>query len=482
MNQFYSGSPISQTTTSGRGRICSIIIIAAVLIFTQTASGQSVTGIVTDFNGYWKSDTTTVNPVKPDNNHNLLAFTYKGITYSTGVNDALLTSKGQAFIPNDFWSLPVGTLSGTITSNTKVGLGEKYDGVTNGASNPAPSNNLSGYLTDGVKGLNIGTCIANLPAGSMTYLVSNINPASIGDGIPDILVTQVADPSGSFDRYAFIDGSGNQVGNYKDIVFTSIVPVGNWTADFYDVITNPMTLSAGFTKTDRPIRLWAADLSEFGITAANYNSVTKFRINLSGNSDVAFVGYSARSFSAMNILPVKLSDFTASKVDNEAHLSWLTQSEDNAGWFIIEKSTGNGVFTAIDSVKAVGSSSGYHSYSYTDKFLVDGNNLYRLKSKDVDGRFEYSSVVSIQGNKQNGLLSIYPNPALRSTGAVVKHEIAKGDETLMVYNTSGILLLQKKITKGSWQTTVDLQRFSKGIVYLVWQNGADKKTQKLLID
>jgi hypothetical protein len=101
---------------------------------------------------------------------------------------------------------------------------------------------------------------------------------------------------------------------------------------------------------------------------------------------------------------------------------------------------------------------------------------------DVDGRFEYSTVVSVQGNKQNGLLSIYPNPALRSTGAVVKHEIAKGDEILMVYNTSGILLLQKKITKGSWQTTLDLQRFSKGIVYLVWQNGAGKKTQKLLID
>jgi hypothetical protein len=482
MNPFYSGRTISQSITSRNRRICSIIFIAAVLLFAQTAGGQSVTGIVTDFNGYWKSDTTSVNPVKPDNSHNLLAFTYKGATYSTGVNDALLTSKGQTFIPNDFWSLPVGTISGTITSNTKVGLGEKYDGVTNGASNPAPSNNIAGYLTDGIKGLNIGTCIANLPAGSMTYLVSNINPASIGDGIPDILVTQVADPSGSFDRYAFTDASGNQVGNYKDIAFTSIVPVGNWTADFYDVITNPMTLSSGFTKTDRPIRLWAADLSEFGITLANYQSVTKFKINLSGNSDVAFVAYSSRSFSAVNILPVKLSDFTASKIDNEAHLSWLTHSEDNAGWFIIEKSTGNGVFTAIDSVKSVGLSSELHAYSYTDKFLVDGNNQYRLKSIDIDGKFDYSTVVSVQGNKQNAALTIYPNPALQSTGAVVKHETAKGNETLMVYNTSGILLLQKIITKGSWQTTLDLQHFSKGIFYLVWQNGASKKTQKLFIN
>jgi hypothetical protein len=481
MTQFYSGRPISQSITSRKSRICSIII-ATVILFTQTASAQGVTGIVTDYNGYWKSDTTFVNSIKPDNNHNLLAFTYQGATYSTGVNDALLTANGQSFITNDFWSLPVGTISGTISSNTKVGVGEKFDGVTNGASNPAPSNNIPGYLTDGVKGLNIGTCIANLPAGSMTFLVSNINPAYIGDGIPDILVTQVADPSGSFDRYFFTDASGNQVGNYKDIVFTSIVPVGNWTADFYEASTNPMTLSAGYTKTDRAIRLWAADLSEFGITAANYQSVSRFRINLSGSSDVAFVAYSSRSFAAVHVLPVKISDFKARKVGNEAHLSWLTHSEDNMGWFIIEKSTGNGVFTAIDSVKAVGLSSEFHSYSFTDKFLVEGNNQYRLRSIDIDGGFDYSTVVSIQGDKQIALLTVYPNPASRSTGAVVKHEIAKGDESLMIYNTSGILLLQKKISKGSWQTTLDLQRFSKGIFYLVWQNGASKKTEKLFID
>src|ERR1044072_8469904 len=123
MNQIYTCRTISESLTS-RNKGISSLIIFTVLLFAQTASAQGVTGIVTDYNGYWKSDTTSVNPVKPDNSHNLLAFTYKGVTYSTGVNDGLLTSRGQSFISNDFWSLPVANLSGTVTGNTKVGLGE----------------------------------------------------------------------------------------------------------------------------------------------------------------------------------------------------------------------------------------------------------------------------------------------------------------------------------------------------------------------
>jgi len=81
-----------------------------------------------------------------------------------------------------------------VTSNTKLALGQLYDGVDNGASNPAPVNSLALYLTDGPNGLNLGTGIANLPKGDLTFRVTNINPAAIGDGIPDILVTQIADP------------------------------------------------------------------------------------------------------------------------------------------------------------------------------------------------------------------------------------------------------------------------------------------------
>jgi hypothetical protein len=481
MKQFYPDSIIHlfSNPVSLRRNITRALLVCLPLI-TISANSQSVSGIITDYNGYWKSIATTVNSVKPDNSHNLLAFTYNGTTYSTGVNDAALALHGETFSANDFWSLPVGTISGTVTSNTKVGLGEKYDGVSNGSSLTPLANNMSPYLTDGIKGLDLGTCVANLPLGSMTFLVSSINASSIGDGIPDILITQVADPSGSSDRYQFTDVNGAIVGNYKDIVFTSIAPVGNWTADFYDASVNPMTLAVGFTKTDRPLRLWAADLSEFGITAANYQSVRNFQIGLSGNSDVAFVAYSNKSFAVKNVLPVMMGAFTGTNVNEKALLKWTTYTEYNSSRFVIEKRTDNNNFIAIDSVKAAGTSTSILSYSYTDNTLKTGLNYYRLKLIDIDGKTKYSSVISVTG-KTADVFSVYPNPVVRDASVNVSHNKATGSETLMVYNATGILLSQQSVTKNSQQTKTNWQPAVKGLYYIVFKSETEKKTEKLVV-
>lgn len=462
-------------------QVFSLAGVVLLLFTAQTASAQAVSGIVTDYNGYWKTSTSSINSIKPENNHNLLAFTFNGVTYSTGVNDGLLTSKGNVFQSNDFWSLPVGSISGTINGDTKVGVGEKYDGVTNGPSNPPPTYDIAGYLTDGIKGLNIGTCIANLPHGSMTFIVSNIKPSSIGDGVPDILVTQVADPSSSFDRYLFTDVNGTRVGNYKDIVFTSITPVGNWTADFYEASSNPLRLTSGFTKTDRHIRLWAADLSEFGITVANYQTVRNFRIDLSGTSDVAFVGYSARSFSVAAVLPVTITEFTGKKHNNSTELKWTTQTEANTAWYVIEKSNNNNSFTAIDSVKAAGNSASTLRYSYTDKNAGAGTSYYRLKTVDRDGHFTYSSTVLIAGDKIHTAFSIHPNPATATSVVTLRYETAEGNEQVQLYNAAGLMLSQQTVSKGSTQTKLNLRHYPIGIYYVVLQSSSGKRTQKLLI-
>ena len=50
-----------------------------------------------------------------------------------------------------------------------------------------------------------------------------------------------------------------------------------------------MSLLTGFVKTPRPLRLWAADFSAFGLTATDYARIKTFQITLSGSSDQAFV-------------------------------------------------------------------------------------------------------------------------------------------------------------------------------------------------
>ena len=435
----------------------SFIFLTAEKVNAQAT--QTVTEIITSYNTYFKSSTTAINPVKPDNSHNLLAFTYDGTRYSTGVNDATLTSHGDVFVPEMFKSLPISSISGAITSNTKLALGQLYDGVDNGASNPAPTNSLVLYLTDGLQGLNLGTGIANLPKGDLLFNISNLNPAVIGDGIPDILITQIADPSAGVDQYEFTDASNQTVGTIKSISFSGVDVVANWTADFYEASTNPATLGPGFTKTDRPLRLWAADLSFFGITLANYASIKHFIIHLNGNSDLAFVAYNTK---AVLVLPVGITSFTSMVSGNDIQLSWQTATESNSGYFEIESSTDGNQFNELGIVNAAGNSSSNIQYSFEDRNIQSGVHYYRLKQFDKDGKFTYSRIIKqvAFGEKSELSVSVYPNPAINNV--IVTHATSAKGDVLNLYNSSGKLLFTKSISPGTTQTNVNVSTYPKG--------------------
>lgn len=379
------------------------------------------------------------------------------------------------FVAGDFWAVPVNSISGTISSNTKVGLGALYDGVPNGPSNPPPTYDIDSYLTDGIKGLNIGTCIANLPSGSMTFLVGNIQPATIGDGIPDILVTQVADPSGgSFDRYRFTDDQGNQVGNHKDIVFTSINPIGNWIADFYEAKNNPLTLQPGFTRTERPIRLWAIDISAFGITSANNNSIKYFRIDLCGNSDVAFVAYNNKSVNVQSILPVKFVSFAGVRTRHLTRLAWSTASENNSGLYVVEKSFDGINFNEVGSV-AANSANHKGRYEFIDNNPLSGNTWYRIVRREALKPAVFSSTITVNESDET-VVSVFPNPA-RSI-LHISHPAFHQSVDLLVYKQPGILVRRQSVRSNTKSTVLLLSGLEAGIYYLQIAGG---KTVSFLV-
>ncbi|MBC6609625.1 T9SS type A sorting domain-containing protein [Hymenobacter sp. BT507] len=376
----------------------------------QTTSINYVTEIVTSYGGYWQSGVGSINTVKPENSHNLLSFTANGVRYSTGVNDQLLLDKGLVITPARFQALPVIAI-GTPNSNTKVGLGQLYDGVDNGPSNPPPSKDLASYLTDGPNGLDIGTGIANLPAGDIAFVVRDVQAAALNDGVPDILVTQIASPNSSLsDTYGFYNAADVLIGNTVDVTYTTGFPsVGDWVADFYEASQNPRTLASNFTKTERSIRLWSADLSKFGITKDNYGAIVKFKIKLSGDSDVAFVAYNSRS---VTVLPVQLTSFSGSlETSGIVRLQWHTASELNAAAFVVETSADGQTFVPVGRVDAAGSKTTGTTYSYLHRPTTTGVVYYRLHQLDRDGTGAYSPVtaVAIQ-DRENRQVQVAPNP------------------------------------------------------------------------
>jgi hypothetical protein len=457
------------------------ILWMVILITPDTLKAQSVTEIITDYNGLWKSGSGAVNPVKPDNSHNLLAFTFNGVRYSTGANDQLLRTNDVKFTRGDFKALPVSSLTGTVNSNTKVGVGAMYDGVFGGApASNRPENKLAKYLSDGINGLDLGTCIANLPAGDIFLPVSNLKANAIGDGIPDLLITQIADPStSSLDRYEFTDINGARVGNSVEIVLNTLPVVGNWTADFYEASSNPMALQLGFTQTDRPIRLWAADFSAFGITSAQLSQLAYFKIRLNGNSDVAFVSYNDNTIDVTSPLPATLASFTASPVQNDVNISWKTITEENTSHFEIEQSNDGVSFSTLQTVQAAGNSTDPRQYAHTHRNVAAGKIYYRLQTVDKNGKSAYSDIVVVNvKNNAATTLGVYPNPATEKI--YIRKNASAANEVYQVRNLAGVLVMQKTFTAGSTQNSIDVSSLSNGAYFLVRTSGTEQEMVKFI--
>jgi hypothetical protein len=184
-----------------------------------------------------------------------------------------------------------------------------------------------------------------------------------------------------------------------------------------------MTLLSAVDRTNSPrdIRLWAADLSQFGITAANAAQVAKLRITLSGTSDIAFIATATPTLQlnqqGATPLPVELLSFEARGVEgNQVSINWTTTAEVNAHYFDIQRSLDGVNFQAFDRVPSQGCGGNVCYYKVMDQApQKNGNgattstNYYRLRQVDLDGAESFSRVVGVSNEAIQTKLSIYPN-------------------------------------------------------------------------
>jgi hypothetical protein len=123
------------------------------------------------------------------------------------------------------------------------------------------------------------------------------------------------------------------------------------------------------------------------------------------------------------VLPVELSEFTASSLGTSIELKWTTATEVNNYGFEVEQriirdqSQGSMNWKKIGFVKGAGTSNIKHTYNYLDSKLQSGRYAYRLKQIDNDGAFKYSQSVEVMVDapKIFSLRQNYPNPFNPST-------------------------------------------------------------------
>ena len=175
------------------------------------------------------------------------------------------------------------------------------------------------------------------------------------------------------------------------------------------------------------------------------------------------------SYNACVILPVSLSSFNYTLINNSVRLQWQTSSEANTDKFEVEKSTDGINFNKIGTVASAGNSNTPRDYSFSD-INPAAINYYRIKQIDKDGKAVYSKILNVKFKSGNPL-TIQPTIVtnqLRVNIGLEQREI-KG---FQVYDISGKAILN--FTGRSGYNEINVSSFSAGS-YLIRLQTADGK-------
>lgn len=180
----------------------------------------------------------------------------------------------------------------------------------------------------------------------------------------------------------------------------------------------------------------------------------------SGDHDAVLIG-----FNLPITLPVSISNFSATKENNRSKIYWTTVQEINTREFIVERSVNGGTtWQAILTVPAAGNSNSVINYTVFDASPAKGTNFYRLKSVDIDNKFDYSATRRVNfDNKYT--FSIYPNPATDILQLSVDN--AGGlNATVQIVNAQGQIMIGKQINSNNQPAQVNISSLSAGFYIL----------------
>ncbi len=218
---------------------------------------------------------------------------------------------------------------------------------------------------------------------------------------------------------------------------------GVWQSDATG--TNDSALPSGLVNGTSAIAL--DELDNYAYTGGSNSDMSVLRTMI-GNTSNWTGSNTVRQTMPTNPLPVELTSFSASSLNNGVMLNWATATEiDNYGYDIERRSLSQpsqregaeASFHKIGFVNGSGNSVSTKGYSYLDKSLTSGTYEYRLKQIDFSGKYEYSKAVEVKvSNKPSGfqLSQNYPNPFNPST-KINFNTAQSGNVSLIIYNVLG---------------------------------------------
>ena len=187
------------------------------------------------------------------------------------------------------------------------------------------------------------------------------------------------------------------------------------------------------------------------------------------------------------VLPVELLGFYAAETTEGIRLTWVTATETNNDYFMVEYSLDAVNFIPFTSIKGAGNS--YEKKVYTCIFTENtGNNIpyFRLKQVDYNGAYKYSTVITL-GNyigmlSSNGstLVSYYNT---NKDKIVAKFHLESPSQvTMNLYDLTGKNIYETtQIFNEGDQEMLLTAPDKAGVYFLVYQNTNGSPVHKKII-
>lgn len=174
-------------------------------------------------------------------------------------------------------------------------------------------------------------------------------------------------------------------------------------------------------------------------------------------------------------LPVTLINFDAHVQNCQAYLDWKVTDAANFSRYIVERSSDGRNFADLAQVAHIND---LGAYTYVDKNIGMGTSFYRLKLVDTDGKYRYSSIVSIQSGCDRQPIEVYPTV----TKGIVLVNLPSGyeDATIEVFTSLGQLLkLPGSGKTGAGLRSIPFNGLAQGQYLLKISNGSEIQTFKV---
>ena len=210
-----------------------------------------------------------------------------------------------------------------------------------------------------------------------------------------------------------------------------------------------------------------------GLTMQTYQSIADQALFYGGPGD----GWASIVY-ALGPLPVTLLSFNGEEKEGQHHLYWKTSTEENTSHFVIEHSADAKLFKELGMTNAAGNSQEEKEYRFANKTPLLGNNFYRLKMVDIDGKFTYSNVVLLNVLKDKTTILLYPNPSATQLNIELQNLPVQANVSMRIIDITGktIWSSQSKYQGRSYQ--INISEFASGLYQLIIGYGNEKQVIK----